>query len=358
MRIAILSTPHLPTPPRGYGASELIAGQLASGLTDRGHEVQLFAAAESSAAVRACISFPEAARAESFDQREFIHVVRALRAITDCDVVHNHCVVAGPPLAGFCDRPFVTTLHYLSPMVRAFPGERYIAVSESQRQALPDLNVIGAVPNGVDLANFPLSLAHDDYLLFLGRFHPNKGADCAIAAAQRLGRRLIIAAPAPPDDQQEWFDAIIRPQLRDKIEWIGPVEGTAKADLLGRAAATLVPIRWDEPFGLVMIESMACGTPPIAFRRGAAPEIIDDGVSGYLVDDLDGMIARIDQLDRIDPSACRQRVADRFSVDRMIDAYLGLYRSLVDPTAAARSDRASPVSETDSALERPHRALE
>lgn len=334
MRIAVLSTPHLPTPPRGYGASELIAGKLATGLTDRGHEVRLFAASGSSAAVDTCVSFPATALGNSFDQREFIQVAHALRQIDDCDVVHNHCVVGGPALAGFCRRPFLTTLHYLSPMVRAFPDSAYVAVSQSQRQRVPSANIVATVYNGIDLADFPLSQDHDDYLLFLGRFHPNKGVDLAIEAAQRLGRRLVIAAPAPPEDQQVWFNMVVRPHLRGKVEWIGPVEGAAKARLLGRAAFTLVPIRWDEPFGLVMAESMACGTTPIAFRRGAAVEIIEDGINGYLVDDLEGMIDRLERAGKIDPSACRQRIADTFSVERMVGAYLDLYQELARATDA------------------------
>lgn len=326
MRIAILSTPHVPTPPRGYGASELIAGLLAEGLRRRGHQIRLFACLGSEAKVDERRHYPEIELARTFDQRELIHVARAVLDASDCDVIHNHCLAVGSAFAALSDRPFVSTLHYVHPLVTAFPNAPYVAVSDRQRAVLSGLNVIGRVYNGIDPSAFPLSRHRDDYLLFLGRFHPNKGADLAIEVARASGRRLVIAAPSPPDDQREWFEREIRPRLGGTIEWIGPVEGEAKARLLGSAAATLVPLRWDEPFGLVMVESMACGTPPIAIRRGAAPEIIVDGVTGYLVDSPQDIIPLIDRVSEIDPLACRRHVEVNFSADRMVDQYLDLYR--------------------------------
>lgn len=329
MRIAILSTPHVPTPPKGYGASELVAGRLAEGLVRRGHLVRLFAADDSSDRVQERRTYPVARLGNSFDQREFIHVGSAIREVADCDLVHNHCVVGGPAFARLSPRPFVTTLHYLSPMVRAFPGASYLAISNSQRHALPDLNVVAVIHNGIDPDEFPLETEKEDYLLFLGRFHPNKGADLAIDVARKAGRRLIIAAPPPPDDQLDWFAANVRPKLSGNIDWIGPVEGIEKARLLGKAAATLAPIRWEEPFGLVFAESMACGTPPIAFRRGASPEVIADGTTGFLVDDVTAMARAIDRVGEIDPIACRERVMTKFSVERMVEAHERLYAALI-----------------------------
>ncbi len=327
MRVAIISTPHVPTPPRGYGASELIAGLLAEGLQRRGHDVQLFACAGSTEMVSQIRSFPETTRGETFGQRELIHVGHALRLARDCDVVHNHCVTAGPAFASMIDRPFLTTLHYLCSSVHAFPGAAYVAVSDQQMRSLPSLNILGRVYNGIDLRAFPLSRQRDDYLLFLGRFHPNKGPDLAIDVARRLDRRLIIAAPAPPADQRAWFEQRIRPHLKGRIEWIGPVEGDAKARLLGRAAATLLPIRWDEPFGLVAIESMACGTPPLGIRRGALPEIIVDGITGFLVDDPAALDSVVERASELEPTACRRRVEETFSADRMVDSYVALYEN-------------------------------
>lgn len=326
MNIGILSTPHVPTPPRGYGASELIAGQLAEGLVRRGHHVRLFANEESTRGVHELFAYPQARLGRTFDDRELIHVAHAMRDLGDCEVIHNHCVTAGPAFARLAHRPFLTTLHYTHPMVRIFADGPYVAVSERQRTLLPDVNVARVVHNGIDLRDFPLGGTREDYLLFLGRFHPNKGTDLAIEVACRLGMRLIIAAPGPPPNQQDWFDAAIKPRLGGPIEWIGPVEGRQRAQVYGRALATLVPIRWEEPFGLVIAESMACGTPPIAFRRGAAPELIQDGISGFLVDSLDEMTGSVARIGEIDPLACRRRVAGHFDVDRMVDAYVALYQ--------------------------------
>lgn len=325
MRIAIISTPHIPTPPSGYGASELIAGLVAEGLQQRGHQVSLFACPGSSARVSEIRSYPEIRQAMTFDQRELIHVARALRDAAGCDLIHNHCLATGPALAHSSSRPVLTTLHYVHPIVEAFPNAAYVAISDRQRELLRGKNVVGRVYNGIDLESFPLSTERSDYLLFLGRFHPNKGADLAIEVARHAGRPLIIAAPEPPDDQRDWFQRQVRPHLRGKIEWIGPVDAEQRARLLGHAAATLLPLRWDEPFGLVMVESMACGTPPIAMRRGAAPELIVDGVTGFLVDDVPGMVAAVDQAATIDPSRCRRHVAENFSAEQMVEAYEALF---------------------------------
>jgi glycosyltransferase involved in cell wall biosynthesis len=341
MRIGILSTPHVPTPPRGYGASELIAGQIVEGLLRRGHEVRLFAGPDSTEAgdLR---TYPSSRIGKTFEQRELIHVASAFADLDGCDLVHNHCVTAGPPFAKICPVPFLTTLHYHNPVLDAFPDGNYVAVSNNQRERLlrqpHPLNVVASIPNGVDLRDFPLSQSRGDYLLFLGRFHPNKGADLAIEVAQRLGRRLILAAPSPPPDQQEWFDRFIAPKLGGRIEWIGSVEGIFKASLLGGAAATLVPLRWDEPFGLVMVESMACGTPPVAIRRGAAPEIIEDGINGFLVDDAGGMDLAVERASQIAPELCRRRVEACFTTSQMVDGYVALYESYVMTASARRTN--------------------
>jgi glycosyltransferase involved in cell wall biosynthesis len=333
MRIAMLSTPHVPTPPKGYGASELIAGQLVEELVRRGHFVRLFATDGSSPHASELRNFPASRNGATFEQRELTHAAYALREVADCDIVHNHCVTAGPPLARLCSVPFFTTLHYSNPSVAAFPDGPYVAVSQDQRNRLASINVAATVYNGINLAEFPLVTHKDDYLLFLGRFHPNKGPDLAIDVAERLGYRLVIAAPAPPDDKRAWFQDVIEPRLRGRIEWVGPVEGDQKSRLLGRARATLVPIRWDEPFGLVIAESMACGTPPIAFRRGAAPEIIEDGVNGWLVADVDAMAAAVGRCAELSPAACRRRIAERFTVARMVEGYLAVYHSLINSFA-------------------------
>lgn len=328
MRIAQISTPHIPTPPDGYGASELVAGLLVAGLVRRGHEVTLFAAAGSTAPATELRTFAPPHRLEGFDHREVAHVAIALREARRFDVIHNHCLAAGPALAGLVDRPCLTTLHYVHHLVRAFPDHHYVAVSHSQRRLLPELNVVGVVHNAADLSAHTLRAVKSDYLLFLGRFHPNKGAHVAIDVAERLGERLIIAAPSPPPDQVAYFEERIQPRLGGRIEWVGPVKGEVKDRLLGEARCVLMPVCWDEPFGLVYVEAMASGTPVVTFDRGAASEIVAHGKTGYVVGDVDEMVAAVPLAAEIDPEACRRHVEERFGVDRMVDGYLEVYRRL------------------------------
>ncbi len=333
MRIAQISTPHIPTPPAGYGACELVAGHLVEGLARRGHEVVLFGAAGSRAPATDLRVFDRAAEPAHFDHRELVHVALALRAAGSFDLIHNHCLTAGPALAGLVDRPCLTTLHCVHPIVRAFPEHPYVAVSESQRRLQPGLRFAGVVHNAVDLRAHTYQPVKGDYLLFLGRFHPNKGAHLAIEVARRLGTRLVIAAPKPHPDQEQYFEEQIRPGLGGAIEWVGPVEGAAKDRLLGGARCVVLPICWDEPFGLVYLEAMASGTPVVTFNRGAAPEIVVDGQTGYLVDSLEEMVAAVARAAGLRPAACRQRVEAEFGVDRMVEGYLAVYNRLLAPSS-------------------------
>ncbi|MBI3977566.1 MAG: glycosyltransferase family 4 protein [Chloroflexi bacterium] len=329
LRIALLSTPHTATPPDGYGASELIAGLLAEALVAAGHAVTVFGRSGSPTPARLA-SFPEADGHPTFDGRELIHAARAMARSGEFDVVHNHCLAAGPALAGLARAPVVSTLHYLSPILRAFPEHDVVAVSEHQRARAAELglNVVATIHNGVDLTRFTFERQKDDYLLFLGRFHPNKGAHLAIAAARRLDRRLVIAAPGPPPDQVGYFEEAIRPHLDSRIEWIGEVRGRQKDELLGRAHCLLMPACWDEPFGLVLVEAMACGTPVVALGRGAIPEIVDHGRTGFVVHDADELPAAADRAGSIDPAACRRHVEAHFTAERMAREYAALYHRL------------------------------
>lgn len=335
MRIAVLSTPHIAAPPRGYGASELIAGLVAEDLTRRGHDVTLFATADSPARVTALRHCPAAVGVEPFEQRELLHVAAALAAADDVDIIHNHCLMAGPPVLAAARRPAVTTLHYTPTSVRAFPQLRYVAVSHRQRALVPNVSVAGVIHHGIDLEAHPFCATKDDYLLFLGRFHANKGPHLAIKVAQRLNARLIIAAPPPPADQVEFFQTEIRPHLSGKIEWIGSVESEEKARLLGQARCLLGPICWEEPFGLVYVEALACGTPVVTFRRGATPEIVRDGETGFLVDDLVGMRDAVERVEMLQPSRCRRDAEARFDRRRMADDYLRIYQSILNGSRSA-----------------------
>ena len=240
------------------------------------------------------------------------------------------CVMAIPALALCGQAPVVTTLHYHPSILDEFPWLNYIAVSYRQAELARQsgLNVIGVAYNGIDPSPYRVVAQKDDYLLWIGRFHYYKGPDLAIQVAQKEGMRLLLAAPPPPQDQVGFFEAHVRPRLRGRIEWIGGVEGEEKYRLFERALCTLFPIRWEEPFGLVMIESMAAGTPVIAFGRGAAPEIISDGQTGFVVGDVNSMARAVHQVHTIDPAACRRHVETHFTTATMTDSYLALCRNL------------------------------
>ncbi len=328
MRIAQLSTPHLPTPPVGYGASELIASLITEELVRRGHEVTLFAHRDSVTSAR-FIHFPQVEEVQRFDYRELAHASRALALSDGFDVIHNHCLFAGPAMARLRETRCLSTLHYTHPVLACFPEHPYVAVSHSQEAAASRLNVVGVVHNAIDLHTYHPSSARKDYLLFLGRFHANKGVDLAIQVANRLGIRLLIAAPPPHPDQQEYFDRLVGPHINHRVEYLGEVTGERKSQLLAEARCLLMPDRWEEPFGLVALEAAASGTPVVAMRKGALPELVVHGETGFLVDSVEEMIEAVHRVDSLSPSRCRQHAAANFGVERMVDGYLELYERAV-----------------------------
>lgn len=324
MKIAQLSTPHLPTPPAGYGASELIASMVTEELVRRGHEVTLFAHRDSTTSAR-LVHFPLVEEVQKFDYRELAHVSQTMAVADNFDVVHNHCLFAGPAMASLRRLRCISTLHYTHPVLACFPEHPFVAVSHAQK-ALSRLKVVGVVHNAVDLNRYHPGPDKEDYLLFLGRFHPNKGVDLAIQVANRLGARLLIAAPQPHPDQQSYFDKQVSPLLSHRIQYLGEVAGERKSELLAKAYCVLMPYRWDEPFGLVALEAAASGTPVIATRKGALPELVVDGVTGYLVGDVESMVESVGKAGSINPSDCRAHVTNNFSIGRMVDGYLDLYQ--------------------------------
>lgn len=341
MRIAQLSTPHLPTPPVGYGASELIASLITEELVRRGHQVTLFAHSGSATSAR-FVHFPEVEEVQRFDYRELVHVSRALALSDSFEVVHNHCLFAGPAMANLRRARCLSTLHYTHPVLASFPEHPYVAVSHAQRAASSKLNVVGVVHNAIDLGLYHPSSAKRDYLLFLGRFHPNKGVDLAIQVANRLGARLLIAAPPPHPDQQAYFDEQVSPHLSPGIEYLGEVTGERKSQLLAEARCLLMPDRWEEPFGLVALESAASGTPVLAMRKGALPELVVPGETGFLVDSLEEMVGAVLRADTISPSRCRDHACAHFGVARMVDGYLEIYERAMRGELEAISPAAWP----------------
>jgi glycosyltransferase involved in cell wall biosynthesis len=336
LKIGLLAPPWAAVPPPGYGGTESVVCQLAQGLTAAGHEVVLFATGDSTAPVPTVYAMASA----NWDrighgEVELPHVMRGYEALAGCDIIHDHTLL-GPAwaLATGYDR-VVTTCHgpfsgELRAIYRRY-GKRLpvVAISQDQSSHAPEIAVDRVIHHGLDPGEYPEGGGDGDYLLFLGRMTPDKGVREAVLAARAAGMPLIIAAKNREPAERAYFTEEVEPLLTDDVDVRGEVTGEPKLELLGAAKALLNPIQWAEPFGLVMIEAMACGTPVIACPNGAAPEIVDVGRTGFLCSDSADLVGAIHRVDELDRAACRAAVIQRFSTARMIDDHLALYREMV-----------------------------
>ena len=334
MKIAMLAPIAWRTPPRHYGPWELVTSLLTEALVARGIDVTLFATLDSITAgkldgvVPAPYSEDPAIDAKVWEYRHLAHV---FGRASDFDLIHNQADFPAHAFAQFTDTPVVTTIHGFSsdrilPMYVPFQHRvHYVAISDTDRRR--DLRYAATIHHGIPLADFPFDTGGSDDLLFFGRIHPDKGAAEAIAAARASGRRLDMYGIV--QDESYHREAVLPHVDGTTIAYHGVTGGATRVRALGGARALLHLINFDEPFGLSVIEAMACGTPVIANRRGSMPELIDDGVTGFLVDSIDEAVAAIARVDEIDRAAVRQAVAERFTVDRMADAYLALYRQIL-----------------------------
>jgi glycosyltransferase involved in cell wall biosynthesis len=341
MRIGMVAPPWFPLPPHGYGGIELVVSVLTEGLVRRGHEVTLFASGDSQTAAHLHYVFARAPyeRIEHGAGLEVIHSLEAYSHAAEFDVIHDHDGVASRGMGALVNRlmgtPVVATLHGPADptsqelLVGMRHGLRFIAISDYQRQGFPDLDFVATIPNAIDLSQHPFASEKDDYLLFVGRMIADKGAHTAIEVARRLGTRLILAGKVNEGPEREYFSQQVEPHLSDNIHFRGEVEMDVKVQLYEHARCTLFPIQWPEPFGLVMIESLAAGTPVIAFRRGSVPEVIEHGRTGFVVDTVDEMVAAVAHVGEIDPAECRRAVEERFGIEAFVDAHEAAYRRLV-----------------------------
>ena len=347
LRIAVLAPPWFAVPPTGYGGIEWVVSLLADGLVDAGHDVTLFASGDSRTRAKLAYVF-ETAPSELIGRTfwELQHVISCYERFDEFDVINDH---SGPPSAaigGAVPTPVVHTVH--GPLTGE-PGRLYeaiskvspkvglISISMNQRKPRPELNWVGNCPNALDLSVYPCKPHTGDYLLFLGRMSPDKGAHRAVAVAMELGVPLKIAGKCREPKEIEYFSEFVEPHLGPAhgIEFLGEVNHGQKVELLQDAKVTLFPIEWEEPFGLVMIESMACGTPVIATRWGAVPEVIDDGRTGFIVDHYRGMAEAVERIDEIEPIECRRYVEERFAPERMVADYLKAYRAVIEQPVTA-----------------------
>lgn len=346
MRIGLISPVWFPVPPTGYGGIEWIVWLLADGLVEAGHDVALFASGDSHTRAT-LVSVYERAPSELIGTSivELHHALACYERAEEFDVVNDHSGLPAAALGGTVATPTLHTVHgpldsiggiVYEQIARVSPQVGLISVSMNQRQPKPGLPWVANCPNALDLTLYPFKPHRGDYLLFLGRMSPDKGAHRAIDVAVAAGLPLKIAGKKREPAEQAYFDELVRPHLSADIEYLGEVTHEEKVALLQNARATLFPIDWEEPFGLVIIESMACGTPVVATRSGAVPEVIEHGRSGIIVDDHRDMVAALEDADRLDPAALRRFAEERYSPVRMVADYVAAYSHAIVRAEEAR----------------------
>jgi glycosyltransferase involved in cell wall biosynthesis len=346
MRIAQVAPLYEPVPPRGYGGTERVVSWLTEELVRQGHEVTLFASGDSLTRAKLVPICPVSLRANPSCRDMLAHHILLLEQVRqqrdEFDIVHYHIDYLHFPLSRQIDLPQVTTLHGrldlpdLIPLYREFADMPVISISRSQRYPLPQANWVGNVYHGLPEDSLPFHDGPGQYLAFIGRISPEKRPDRAIEIATRAGVQLKIAAKVDVVDR-EYFERVVNPLLkRPNIEFIGEIGDEAKSEFLGNAIASISPIDWPEPFGLNMIEAMACGTPTIAFGHGSVPELIEDGVSGIIVHSLNEAVTAVRQAAAMSRRAVRRAFESRFTVRRMVSDYLAIYEELVGGESPGR----------------------
>lgn len=346
MRIAQVAPLYESVPPRLYGGTERVVSSLTEELVRRGHEVTLFASGDSITSAHLVPVIETAIRLDPKVADPYAHTIRQVgmvaRSAEQFDIIHCHIDYFPLVALPFLKTPVVTTLHGrldlpdLPAVYREFPEALFISISNSQRQPLAWLNWIATVYNGIDIEDFTFQPSPGSYLAFLGRIAPEKKLDWAIEVAKRVGIKLVIAAKVDKVDRQ-YFETEIKHLLDDPlIEYIGEIDQKAKDSFLGGALATLFPIDWPEPFGLVMTESMATGTPVIARPCGSVPEVLVNGKTGFFCDTVDDMVQAVRRVDQIDRANCRRHVEQHFTTQRMVDGYEAAYKECVERSRSAK----------------------
>ncbi len=349
MRIAQVAPPFETVPPLRYGGTERVIATLTDELVRRGHEVTLFAAGGSTTSARLVPTVERALWHQQPRPRDFnpywaVTLGQVWRHMEEFDVVHSHLDFFGYPMARASVRPVVTTLHGrldlpdLPPLYRHFSDIPLVSISDAQRAPVPDANWAATIYHGIEVNDFTFNPHMGGYLAFLGRISSEKGLDTAIRVARRAGVPLLIGARMPlpylqdPNVRADWeyWENEVQPLIEsNQVELLGQLTDKDKAELLRNAAALLFPIRWPEPFGLVMVEALACGTPVLALRNGSVPEVVEDGVTGFICDTEDELVDAVTRVADLDRGRCRSEATRRFSSAAMTDAYEQVYKRVV-----------------------------
>jgi glycosyltransferase involved in cell wall biosynthesis len=354
MKIAQVAPLYERVPPLYYGGTERIVSYLTEELINQGHELTLFASGDSITKARLIAPCKQSLRLDSQCEDRlayhFLQLEQVFQNAASFDVLHFHVDYLHYPFSRRIKVPHVTTLHgrldlpELAPLYREFADVPVISISDSQRDSLPWINWQGTVYHGIPQNLYKFSKNQGSYLAFVGRISPEKRVDRAIEIAKLAGMKLKIAAKVDTADR-DYMDSEIRPLLdHPLIEFVGEIGEKQKADFLGNAYALLFPIDWVEPFGLVMIEAMACGTPVIAFRRGSVPEIVDDGGTGFIVETIDDSLRALDKIEHFDRSQCRSVFEKRYSAVRMAADYVKIYERLIKTKVRPRPKRVAEAA--------------
>lgn len=327
-------------PPVKYGGTERVIYALTEELVRRGHNVTLLASGESLTSAKlisvASHSLREAKIEDIYGINPLIllHLGLAYKIQDEFDIIHDHNSPLSVPFAALSTTPVVVTLHgsFTVQTIKLFETFRdlnYVSISDAQIKSLPNLNYLGTVHNGLNMEDYPFSGKTDNYLLFVGRISPEKGLDEAIKVAEFLDLPLLIAAKYEPEIFRQYFEEKIKPHLSHKIQMLGEVDEDKRNQLMSKAMVLLHPVNWKEPFGLTLIEAMACGCPVIGFNKGSIPEIIKDGKTGYVVEDVEEMIQAVKNINKIKREYCREYALKNFNAQKMTDGYEAIYASIL-----------------------------
>lgn len=347
MRVALLAPPYLSVPPKKYGGTEKIVSLLADGLVEKGHDVTLFATGDSQSRAKLISVFPQELGNSGFKKDDgllpLIHYKECLRRQKEFDIIHNHGQYLAMPLCEFSQTPVVHTIHgsyypgevpeEKRKVLEFFKNHRFVSISDNQRGGMPDLNFVATVYNGIDTNQFKYTeKPRGDYLLWVGRIVAKKRPWEAIETAKKTGIPLVIAAAIDPADRL-YYEKEIKPHIDGKfINYIGEINHDTSEGLYGNALCTLFPITWHEPFGLVMVESMACGTPVVAYNIGSVPEIVVHGKTGFVVEEesgLDGLAHAVREIGNIQRGDCRAHVLAHFTKEKMVGGYIEVYKRVL-----------------------------
>lgn len=335
-------------PPKKYGGTERVISALTEELVHRGHEITLFASGDSLTSANLVSVYPRSLRAAripdpyGLSPQNLLNLGLAYQRQDEFDIIHDHNWLISLPTANLSRTPVVMTIHSAFDinnrhLFETLNNVNFVTISKAQAVPLPNLNYAGNVYNGLNMETYPFSAEHDGYLLWVGRISMEKGTHYAIDVAQYLNLPLILAAKLDPADET-YFKEYVKPRLSEQIRWVGEVNEEERNKLMSRAMCFLHPVTWREPFGLTLIEAMACGSPVVAFKRGSSREIVKNGKTGYVVEDVDEMVLAVSNIDKINREDCRRHALENFNVNKMADGYEKIYKKILSEKLQKTND--------------------